>query len=85
MKQPLVTIVTPSYNHGAFIRATIESVLAQDYPHIEYIIMDGGSRDETASIAGEYAGRLVFISEKDRGQSHAINKGFRMARGEMAA
>jgi glycosyltransferase involved in cell wall biosynthesis len=47
--------------------------------------MDGGSRDETASIAGEYAGRLVFISEKDRGQSHAINKGFRMARGEIVS
>jgi glycosyltransferase involved in cell wall biosynthesis len=61
MKQPLVTIVTPSYNQGAFIRATIESVLAQDYPHIEYIIMDGDSHDATASIAREYAGKLVFI------------------------
>lgn len=85
MKQPLVTIVTPSYNQGRFIRATIESVLAQEYPHIEYIIMDGGSHDETAAIAKQYEGRLVFISEKDRGQSHAINKGFRMARGEIVA
>ncbi|MFN3323460.1 MAG: glycosyltransferase family 2 protein [Bryobacteraceae bacterium] len=82
---PLVTIVTPSYNQGPFIRATIESVLSQDYPHIEYIIMDGGSTDETASIAVEYASRLRFISERDRGQSHAINKGFRMASGEIVA
>ncbi len=83
MKQPLVTIVTPSYNQGRFIRATIESVLSQDYPHIEYIVMDGGSRDETAAVAAEYSSRLKFISETDLGQSHAINKGFRMAQGEV--
>ena len=83
MTEPLVTIVTPSYNQGRFIRATIESVLAQDYPAIEYIIMDGGSTDETAAIASEYNERLTFISEPDRGQSHAVNKGFRMARGEI--
>src|SRR5579872_5773041 len=85
MHSPLVTIVTPSYNQGRFIRATIESVLSQDYPHIEYIIMDGGSTDETAEIVKEYASRLTWISEKDRGQSHAINKGFRMAKGEIVA
>ena len=85
MTEPLVTIVTPSYNQGRFIRATIESVLAQDYPAIEYIIMDGGSTDETAAIASEYKERLTFISEPDRGQSHAINKGFRMARGEIVS
>lgn len=82
---PLVTVVTPSYQQGHFIRATIESVLAQDYPRIEYIVMDGGSTDATAAIAGEYASRLRFISEPDRGQSHAINKGFRMARGSIVA
>jgi len=85
MKEPLVTIVTPSYNQGCFIRATIESVLSQDYPHVEYIIMDGGSTDETASVVKDYASRLTFISEKDRGQSHAINKGFRMAQGSILA
>jgi glycosyltransferase involved in cell wall biosynthesis len=85
MSEPLVTIVTPSYNQEKFIRATIESVLAQDYPAIEYIVMDGGSTDETAAIAGEYSGKLTFISERDRGQSHAINKGFRMARGEIVS
>lgn len=85
MKSPLVTIVTPSFNQGRFIRATIESVLGQDYPHIEYVIMDGGSTDETAAVVAEYGDRLTWISEKDRGQSHAINKGFRMARGEIVA
>src|SRR5882724_1671971 len=85
MPGPLVTIVTPSYNQGHFIRATIESVLSQDYPHVEYIIMDGGSTDETASVAKDYASRVTFISEKDRGQSHAINKGFDMAKGSVLA
>ncbi len=82
---PLVTVVTPSFNQGHFIRATIESVLRQDYPHIEYIIMDGGSTDETAQIAGDYRGRLTFISEPDRGQTHAINKGFLLGRGSVLA
>ena len=81
MERPLVTVVTPSYNQGEFIRATIESVLGQDYPDLEYIIMDGGSTDQTAAVASEYSSRLTFISEKDRGQSHAINKGFHCARG----
>ncbi len=82
---PLVTIVTPSYNQGQFIRATIESVLTQDYPNIEYIIMDGASTDDTAAVAAGYADQLTFISEPDRGQSHAINKGLQMARGEIVA
>ena len=82
---PLVTIVTPSYNQGEFIRATIESVLSQDYPNIEYIVMDGGSTDETINIVREYEDRLTFISESDLGQSHAINKGFKMARGEIVS
>jgi glycosyltransferase involved in cell wall biosynthesis len=83
--KPLVTIVTPSFNQGRFLRATIDSVLSQDYPRIEYIVMDGGSTDESKAIAGEYGDRLVWISEKDRGQAHAINKGFRMAQGEIVA
>jgi glycosyltransferase involved in cell wall biosynthesis len=85
MQAPLVTIVTPSFNQGQFIRATIESVLTQDYPHIEYIIMDGGSTDATAEVVREYAGRLTWISERDRGQSDAINKGFRMAKGQIVS
>jgi glycosyltransferase involved in cell wall biosynthesis len=85
MDAPPVTIVTPSYNQGRFFRATVESVLSQDYPNLEYLIMDGGSTDETPSIAAEYASRLTFISAPDRGQTHAINKGFRRARGTVLA
>jgi glycosyltransferase involved in cell wall biosynthesis len=82
---PFVTIVTPSYNQGRFIRATIESVLSQDYPAIEYIIMDGGSTDETAAVVKDYSSRLKWISERDKGQSDAINKGFRIAKGEIVS
>ncbi len=82
---PIVTIVTPSLNQGRFIRATIESVLSQDYPHLEYIVMDGGSTDSTAAIATAFGSRLKWITEPDRGQSNAINKGFRMAKGEIVS
>lgn len=83
--KPLVTVITPSYNQGQFIQATIESVLSQDYPNIEYIIMDGASTDHTAEVVKPYADRLTWISEKDRGQSDAINKGFRIAKGSIVA
>jgi glycosyltransferase involved in cell wall biosynthesis len=85
LERPLVTIVTPSYNQGRFIRDTIESVLSQNYPNLEYIVIDALSTDETAEVCAEYADRLTFISEKDRGQSDAINKGFRLAKGEYVA
>ncbi|MCX6135484.1 MAG: glycosyltransferase family 2 protein [Ignavibacteriales bacterium] len=80
---PLVTIVTPSFNQGIFIERTIQSILSQDYPYIEHIVVDGGSTDETLEILRRYEGRLRWISEKDNGQSDAINKGFRMAKGEI--
>jgi glycosyltransferase involved in cell wall biosynthesis len=85
VSDPLVTIVTPSFNQGHFIKATIESVLSQDYPRIEYIIMDGDSTDSTAEAVRPYLDRLTFISEKDRGQTHAINKGLLMAKGDVVA
>jgi glycosyltransferase involved in cell wall biosynthesis len=84
-KLPLVTIVTPSYNQGRFIEETILSVLHQDYPHIEYIIMDGGSTDQTLDILLKYSNRLAWYSEEDNGQTHAINKGLRLAKGEILA
>jgi glycosyltransferase involved in cell wall biosynthesis len=82
---PLVSIVTPSYNQGPFIRATIESVLRQDYPNIEYWIIDGGSSDETLAVLREYEHdpRLHWISEPDRGQADAVNKGWVRCRGEV--
>lgn len=82
---PLVTIVTPSYNQGRFIERTIESVLNQDYPFIEYLVLDGGSKDETVDILKKYSHRLRWISRKDRGQSDAINQGLKAARGEILA
>ncbi len=80
---PLVTIITPSFNQGDFIERTIQSILAQDYPNIQHIVIDGGSRDQTLDILKKYENHLRWISEKDSGQSEAINKGFRMANGEI--
>ena len=80
---PLVSIITPSYNQGAFLEKTITSVLNQDYPNIEYIVIDGGSTDQSVEIIKKYQSRLAYwVSEKDRGQSDAINKGWKMAKGE---
>lgn len=80
---PLVTIVTPSYNQGEFIKATIESVLSQDYPNIEYIVMDGGSTDNTVEILKSYGEKIQWVSEKDAGQADAVNKGIRRAKGQI--
>lgn len=82
---PRITIVTPSYNQGAFIGQTIDSVLSQGYPDLEYIVIDGASTDNTVEVLRQYDGRLTWISERDRGQVHAINKGLRMATGEVLA
>ena len=82
---PLVSVVTPSLNHGRFIRETIESVLTQSYPRIEYLVMDGGSTDETVEILTSYGQRFAWVSERDSGQTQAINKGWRRARGAILA
>lgn len=83
MSGPLVTIVTPSLDQGRFLGETIASVLAQDYPHVEYLIQDGGSTDDSAAVAAAFGDRLTWISERDAGQSDAINRGVRRARGEL--
>ncbi|MBN1277358.1 MAG: glycosyltransferase, partial [Deltaproteobacteria bacterium] len=80
---PVVTVVTPSYNQGKFIEQTIKSVLTQDYPDVEYIVIDGGSTDNTLEVLKKYSGRLDWISEPDEGQTNAINKGFKKAKGDI--
>ncbi len=84
-KWPRISIVTPSLNQGDFIEVTIQSVLSQMYPNLEYIIIDGGSTDSTLSILNNYSGQVKWISEKDSGQTDAINKGLRLVTGEILA
>jgi glycosyltransferase involved in cell wall biosynthesis len=83
---PKISIITPSYNQGQFLEETIRSVLLQGYPQLEYIIIDGGSTDDSVDIIKKYEPWIDYwVSEKDAGQPHALNKGFRMATGEIFA
>lgn len=83
-KFPKITVITPSYNQGQYIEDTILSVINQDYPNLEYIIIDGGSTDNTVEVIKKYQDKIHYwVSEKDSGQSNAINKGLRKATGEI--
>jgi len=85
MNYPKISIITPSFNQGQFIEQTIQIVLYQNYPNLEYIVMDGGSTDNTVDILKKYEGKLKWFSEKDKGQSDAINKGLKIATGDVVA
>ncbi len=80
---PTISLVTPCLNQGKFIRATIESVLSQGYPNLDYRVQDGGSTDETLVVLRAYEPRVPYVSEKDRGQADAINRGLSHANGEI--
>jgi glycosyltransferase involved in cell wall biosynthesis len=83
---PLVSIITPSFNQARFLEATLGSILNQNYPRLETIVVDGGSSDGSLDILRRYEGRLTrWLSEPDRGQADAINKGLRLAKGEIVA
>lgn len=85
MEQSLVTVITPTYMQGAFVKDCIESVKSQSHPFVEHLIFDAGSTDETDTIVRSYQGKyqLHYLSEPDRGQAHAINKGLALAKGQI--
>lgn len=86
MDHPKVSVITPSYNQGQFIEETIKSILLQNYPNLEYIVLDGGSTDNSLEVLKKYSDFITYWnSERDKGQSDAINKGFKLSSGEIIA
>ena len=82
---PRIGVVTPTYNMAEFLEETIQSVLSQDYPNLDYVVMDGGSKDGTVEILRKYDGKLRWCSERDKGQGDAINKGWHALSGDIFA
>jgi len=80
---PSITIITPVYNQAKYLEESIQSVLAQNYPLIEYIVLDGGSTDGTVDILRKYSDKITWYSRKDKGQADALNKGFGIAKGRI--
>lgn len=84
MRLPKISIVTPSYNQGQYLEETLRSVLDQRYPHLEYVVIDGGSKDQTVDVIKRHEKQLTYwVSEKDRGQVHALNKGLAHCTGDI--
>lgn len=83
--KPLVSVIVPSLNRAQFLASTVESILQQHYPNLECIVVDGGSTDGTLGILKSYGDKIRWISESDKGHADAINKGWRMSRGEILA
>jgi glycosyltransferase involved in cell wall biosynthesis len=80
---PLVSIITPAYNRASYLDETIQSVLEQDYPKMEYIVLDDGSTDNTREVLEKYNGRIIWHTHPNMGEVHTVNKGFSMAHGEI--
>lgn len=80
---PLVTVITPAYNRAYYLDETIESVLSQDYPYIEYIVLDDGSKDNTREVLAKFTGRIIWDSHPNIGETRTVNKAIAMGKGEI--